>query len=60
MIVDHKSAPIRREQCANKAAEYAGQLSAYEEILACSSHKVVDTWIHFPLAGVVARKSRSH
>ena len=32
-IVDHKIAPIRRQHCANKAAEYTGQLSAYEEIV---------------------------
>jgi len=56
VIIDHKSSPIRREHCANKAAEYVGQLSAYEEILGSSANNVRDAWIHFPLAGVVARK----
>ena len=53
-IIDHKSAPIRRQYCAAKAATYTGQLVAYKEMLHTDDRKVVSTWIHFPLAGVVA------
>ncbi|WP_149496416.1 UvrD-helicase domain-containing protein [Roseiconus lacunae] len=55
ILIDHKSAPIRRDHCATKAAEYAGQLLAYNEILASSNRTVDATLIHFPLAGVVAQ-----
>lgn len=54
VVVDHKSAPIRREHCANKAATYAGQLSAYREILRAQGMTIKSAWIHFPLAGVMA------
>ncbi|MDB4396477.1 UvrD-helicase domain-containing protein [bacterium] len=52
VIIDHKSAPIRREYCEAKAATYAGQLEAYKEMLHTDENSVAATWIHFPLAGV--------
>jgi hypothetical protein len=55
VVIDHKSAPIRRDACTGKAAEYAGQLAAYEEILQNGGATVAGKWIHFPLAGVVVR-----
>lgn len=54
IIVDHKSAPIRREHCAAKAATFAGQLLSYKEMLQTAKTPVQSMWIHFPLAGVVA------
>jgi len=54
VIIDHKSAPLRREHCAAKAASYAGQLSAYQEMIRSAGQSIRSTWIHFPLAGVVA------
>jgi ATP-dependent helicase/nuclease subunit A len=54
VIVDHKAAPIRREQCAAKAETYFGQLQAYQEILRAQSLNTATAWIHFPLAGVMA------
>jgi hypothetical protein len=54
VVIDHKSAPIRREHCAKKAATYAGQLKSYREILQTQEIVVKATWIHFPLAGVMA------
>ena len=57
VIVDHKSAPIRREYCATKAGEYAGQLSAYAEVLSGAGTRLRAAWIHFPLAGAMARKN---
>lgn len=54
VIIDHKSAPIRRTHCAAKAATYAGQLTAYKEMLRSDRQPVASSWIHFPLAGVVA------
>ncbi|MCO6042674.1 UvrD-helicase domain-containing protein [Aeoliella sp. ICT_H6.2] len=53
IVVDHKSAPIRREQCAAKAQTYSGQLQAYAEILGELGVCVAGTVVHFPLAGVV-------
>jgi len=54
-VIDHKSAPIRRSHCESKALQYVGQLAAYEEALSGLGYTVDSTWIHFPLAGVVAR-----
>jgi ATP-dependent exoDNAse (exonuclease V) beta subunit len=54
VVVDHKSAPIRREKCAAKAAEFAGQLAAYQEVLQQQGVTVQSLWIHFPLAAAMA------
>jgi ATP-dependent exoDNAse (exonuclease V) beta subunit len=54
VVIDHKSAPIRRQYCAEKAATYAGQLTAYKEMFQNDCQPVASSWIHFPLAGVVA------
>jgi len=53
-VIDHKSMPIPRGECAEKAQAYAGQLGAYREALEAQGLKVRDTWIHFPLSGVMA------
>ncbi len=55
VVIDHKSAPIRREHCEAKAEQFAGQLTAYSELLTSAGETVQSTWIHFPLAGVVVR-----
>ncbi len=54
-IIDHKSAPLRREHCQQKAATFNGQLLAYREILSTSGITVSSLYIHFPLAGVACR-----
>jgi len=53
VIIDHKSAPIRRQYCEAKAMTYTGQLRAYKEMLHNDERPVTSSWIHFPLAGVV-------
>jgi len=55
VVIDHKSAPIQRQQCAAKAAHYSEQIAAYRELLTATGHTVESEWIHFPLTGVVAR-----
>jgi hypothetical protein len=55
IVVDHKSSPIRPDQCADKVVTFAGQLTAYREAIAAQGLTVAGTWIHFPLAAVVAR-----
>jgi ATP-dependent exoDNAse (exonuclease V) beta subunit len=55
VIIDHKSAPIRREACSVKAAEYTGQLAAYEQVLLGAGAEVSGKWIHFPLAGMLVQ-----
>jgi ATP-dependent helicase/nuclease subunit A len=54
VIVDHKSAAVRRDQCVNKAKTYSGQIQAYNESLRGQGICVRESWIHFPLAGVMA------
>ena len=56
VIIDHKSAPITRDQCEAKARQYTGQLAAYTELLTAGGETIESTWIHFALAGVVARR----
>jgi ATP-dependent helicase/nuclease subunit A len=55
VLVDHKSAPLRQEQCPKKALEYSGQLAAYREILLAHGRRIEAAWIHFPLAGALVR-----
>jgi len=55
VVIDHKSAPVRRDACIRKSEEYSGQIAAYEQILDSAGATVVDKWIHFPLAGVMLR-----
>jgi ATP-dependent exoDNAse (exonuclease V) beta subunit len=55
VVIDHKSAPLRRQHCATKAAQFSGQLTAYREVLTSTGETVDSEWIHFPLAGVVAK-----
>jgi ATP-dependent exoDNAse (exonuclease V) beta subunit len=57
VIVDHKSAPIRRQQCPKKAAQYSGQLASYCEILSAAPATIHSCWIHFPLAGTIVQLS---
>ena len=53
VIIDHKSAPLRRQYCEAKAETYTGQLKAYKAMLHTDKRPVTSSWIHFPLAGVV-------
>ena len=55
VIIDHKSAPIRRAQCEAKAQSYGGQLLAYGETITRQPLSVRHTWIHFPLAGMMVK-----
>lgn len=55
VIIDHKSAPIRREHCPAKARQFTGQIAAYDELLRAGGEKIHSTWIHFPLAGVMVQ-----
>ena len=55
VVIDHKSAPIRRKHCEAKAKQFSGQLAAYRELLTSAEEIVDSTWIHFPLSGVVAK-----
>ena len=55
VLIDHKSAPIQQAQCLKKSLEYSGQLAAYREILLAHGHRVVATWVHFPLASALVR-----
>jgi hypothetical protein len=54
VIIDHKSAPIRREHCPAKAATFAPQIRAYCETVTTAGERVRSAFIHFPLAGVIA------
>ena len=53
VLIDHKSAPIRRQYCQSKALEYSGQIDAYREILERNGVSVKASYIHFALAGTL-------
>ncbi len=53
VVIDHKSAPIRRAVCEAKSLTYIGQLRAYEEVLTSRCETVSTSFIHFPFAGTV-------
>lgn len=53
VIIDHKSAPIRREHCLAKAQQFTGQIAAYREVVDTVGETVEAAWIHFPMAGVM-------
>ncbi len=57
VIIDHKSAPIRREHCLAKAQQFTGQVDAYRKVLQAGGKAVKETWIHFAMAGVVVEFS---
>ena len=58
VVIDHKSAPIRRVHCEAKAQSYTGQLQAYEEVLTGQGETVSASFIHFPFAGTVVELMR--
>jgi ATP-dependent helicase/nuclease subunit A len=58
VLIDHKSAPIRRSACVAKTEEYLPQIDAYEEILLQQGFQVDSRWVHFPLAGAVVEVPR--
>lgn len=51
VVIDHKSAPIRTDACAAKAATFSGQVGAYRDLLGAIGETIVSSWIHFALAG---------
>ena len=56
VVIDHKSAPIRRKHCEAKAAMFSGQLNGYRDMMHQTGIDVASCWIHFPLAGVAAQQ----
>ena len=58
VILDHKSAPIRREHCRAKAATFASQVRGYCETVTVAGQAVRSAFIHFPLAGVIVEMKR--
>lgn len=54
-LIDHKTAPLRPEQCLAKAQEYSGQLTAYREMLLRAGKELVAAWIHFPFGATMVR-----
>ena len=56
VIVDHKSAPIKLENCADYAGHYSEQLLAYREMIEATGTVVDSVWIHFPLTGAMAKQ----
>lgn len=56
VIIDHKTSLGDRAALEKKAAGYAGQLATYAEALEkATGNPVQGLWLHFALAGVVAR-----
>ncbi len=55
VVIDHKSAPIQKKHCQAKAAGYSGQIAAYRQVLEDLGFSVHAAYIHFPLAGAMAK-----
>ena len=55
LLIDHKSRPIPGGVAARAATEFTGQMRAYREILEQQGLAVAESWVHFPLAGVMVR-----
>lgn len=54
VVIDHKSFPGDRDDAVERAATYAGQLSAYSEAIAAATGRpVVGTFIHLAISGWV-------
>lgn len=56
ILIDHKSSQGGTETWDASAAHYSGQLAAYSEAVEKTTRcKVVETWLHYPVAGGAAR-----
>ncbi len=56
VLLDHKSTSQSRQQAADLAARYSGQLAAYRETIeAVTQLPVKETWLVLPVAGVAIR-----
>jgi ATP-dependent exoDNAse (exonuclease V) beta subunit len=55
VIIDHKSAPIQKKHCQAKAGGYSGQIAAYRQALGNLGFSVHAAYVHFPLAGAMAK-----
>lgn len=56
VLVDHKTFPGSREQAVERAAEYAGQLTAYADALKASmTGPLLGSYIHLPISGLICR-----
>lgn len=56
VLIDHKSTPAASAQWEELASTYAGQLTAYKEVIeAASGLPVEDMWLVLPVAGAALR-----
>lgn len=55
ILIDHKTWMGVESKAAGHAAQYSGQLAAYEESLESAAVTVTQRWIHLPLMGRAAR-----
>lgn len=58
VVVDHKSTPLRVEDCESAAASHCGQIGATCAALVGAGLRVSASYVHFPLAGRIADISR--
>lgn len=53
-VIDHKSFPGAEDESAERAAGFAGQLSAYAECIGkATGKKHLGSFIHFPISGLI-------
>lgn len=55
ILIDHKTYPGKRNQWADEAVSYSGQLALYRESLNQLNWPVCGTWIHFAVGGGLAK-----
>lgn len=54
VVIDHKSFPGSIPQALERAARYTGQLKSYAEaIQTARGRRVLGTWVHLPVSGIV-------
>jgi len=54
VVIDHKSFPGPRNQWADKARSYSGQLACYRQSFTAVNRPFCGTWIHFTVGGGLA------
>jgi len=56
VVIDHKSFPGSIDQALGRAAQHAAQLATYAvAIEAATAQKVLSSWIHLPVSGIVVQ-----
>ena len=59
VLIDHKSSPRPRNEAASEAKAHSGQIENYRRALVAAGIPVEQTFIHFPVTGMLVRLERA-